>query len=486
MRTSEATQLMVYIDAESSEPLYKQVYRQIAAAIISGVLAEDDRLPSIKKLSSSLGISHTTVELSYLQLSVEGYVRSVPRSGYRVSKLDTGFLKSALAPAELGVRDAERLRSGDAFYAENSRGRAARYDFSFANLPSGCFPLKTWRKLENEVFYTGDDSGMTRYTYNDEPSAFRDELCSYLGRARGVSCLPGQIVPQAGTDCALATLFQLLVRRNPVIGIEEPGYPTAREVAERFGLRTVALPTDRGEHAFLEAIERLDPDVVFATPSHQFPTGRVLQLGARTRLLKWAQRKGAYIIEDDSCCEYRYDIRPVPSLQSLDAKGRVVYLGNFSKALSPSLRVAYLVLPPDLLASYYRLFNNTPPTVPWLTEEILARFMGRGYWERHLHKVSTLFKHKHDELLRCLRESMGGRIAISGENAGMHLYVTVRNGMGHDELIETARLADVAVYSTRRFWFSRAAPENNVLIGFCSIALDDIEPGVKALARAWL
>ena len=436
-------------------------------------------------LSADLGVSHTTVEKSYLQLTVEGYVSNVPRSGYRVNELDTEFLQRVRESTERGVREAAARRGRDTFLDEHEQAKDVRYDFSFANLQSGSFPLRAWRKVEGELFYTGDDSGLTRYSYSRESNALREELAAYLGKARGVRCLPEQVVLQAGTDCALNTLFALFDRERDSVGIEEPGYPTAREVARRCGFQMAAIPTDLGAEAFLAGVEASSPHILFATPSHQFPTGRILQLDSRTRLLKWAAEAGTYIIEDDSCNEFRYDVRPVPSLQSLDAGDRVIYLCNASKVLAPGLRVAYLVLPPDLLERYYDLFNNTPPTVPWTVEETLARFMAQGYWDQHVRRMANGNRKRHDELMRCLGSYLDDMIEVSGQNAGMHLFVTVRNGMTQEELLASARAEGAAVYGTKRFWFSKEPPECNVLVGFSAIALEDIEPGVAALARAW-
>ncbi len=224
---------------------------------------------------------------------------------------------------------------------------------------------------------------------------------------------------------------------------------------------------------------------MFTTPSHQFPTGTLLPIDARTRLLRWAEANDAFIIEDDSCNEFRYATRPVPSLQSLDAYGRVVYLGNVSKVLSPSLRIAYLVMPPKLLGRYWALFNSAHPPVSWLDQEVLARFIEQEYWDAHVRKTAKGNHERHDELLRCLHTEMDDGIDISGTDTGMHLYVTVHNGMTQSELLASAQREDAKVYGTTRMWFSKPAPENNVMIGFSAIAFEDIAPGVAALRRAW-
>ncbi|WP_350455501.1 PLP-dependent aminotransferase family protein [Slackia heliotrinireducens] len=486
MARSKQREIMLSVDEDSAEPLYRQIYRQVSGAIVDGSLAAGDRLPSIRKLCGHLGVSHTTVEQAYLQLAVEGYVRNMARSGYVVEKLDTGFLQMTRDSAiEKNVQRSVESRSQDAFFAENLQGGQALYDFSYANLPDDSFPVKTWYRLVGEMLHSSVIPELGRYAYTSEPNELSRQICAYLKRARGVNCVPEQVIPQSGTDGSLATVFQLFSRERHTVGLEEPGYATVREVAQRMGFDLVPLPSDCGMDAYFEALERYRPKIVFCTPSHQFPTGHIMAIDARTRLLKWAQQNNAYIIEDDSCNEYRYETAPIPSLQSLDAYSRVIYMCNVSKVLSPSMRVAYLVLPPKLLGRYFRLFNYAHPSIPWLEQEVLARFMAEGYWDQHIRRMTKLMRKRHDALLSGLTDAFGDSIRISGQHSGMHLYVSVPNGMTQQELISSARREGAAVYGTQRMWFSRSAPEESLMVGFSSIKPEDIPAGVEALARAW-
>lgn len=487
MAKAKTRSLLFTIDTARPEPLYKQLYLQAREAIVQGRLAAGDRLPSIRSLSRELSLSHTTVEQAYLQLSVEGFVRNIPRSGYVVEKLDTKFLQlPKTTNIEASVRRAVESCRNDSFAFENLQAGSTRYNFSYANLPSDSFPANTWRKILNDILYSTTAPELASYSYPHDPNELRHQLANYLTRARGITCMPDQVVIQAGTDGALASILQLFDRNKDVIGMEEPGYATAIEVSQRMGFKLVALPTDRGIDQFLAALEAKKPSVVFCTPSHQFPTGRVMQLDARTHLLQWAQANGAYIIEDDSCNEYRYATAPIPSLQSLDAYHRVIYLCNVSKVLSPSMRIAYLVLPPKLLSRYLRKFRHTHPPVSLLEQEALALFIKNGFWESHIHRMTSAMKKRHDILLEHLEQSMGSILRISGKHAGMHLYVGVDNSMTQDELLTSAAKHGAAVYGTKRMWFSSPAPENNIMIGFSSIAPEDIPEGVAALSRAWL
>ena len=485
MCARKKAEVLLHLDSSAEIPLYQQIYEQIRNAITSGRLAQGDRLVSIRKLSTDFGVSHTTVEQAYLQLATEGLVANVPRSGYVVEHIDAEYFKLERSSSENEVRMLSEARDREAFFAENRSGGEVRYDFSYANLQPDSFPVRTWRQLLDEVLYARTSPELARYSYTDEMCPLQIELAKLLSRTRGANCAPEQVTVHSGTGESLTMILQLFDRNSDVIGMEDPGYATVHEVARRQGFKMVPLPADQGVEAFLAAVEEKRPKIVFSTPSHQFPTGTLLPLDARTRLLRWAEENDAYIIEDDSCNEFRYSTRPIPSLQSLDAFGRVIYLCNVSKVLSPSLRISYAILPPKLLERYWDLFNYAHPSISWLEQEVLARFIAGGHWDAHVRKTAKGNHRRHDELIRCLNASMGDMLDISGTDTGMHLYVTVNNGMDDRGLVDSALAQGAKVYDTVRMRFSRSAPSNSVMIGFSAIAFEDIEPGVAALVRAW-
>ncbi len=486
MPARRRTNLLFSLDKSSKVPLYQQIYQTVRSAIAEGALVEGDRLPSIRTLCRELDVSHTTIEQAYLQLSVEGYVATKPRSGYVVEHVDTEFLSMPRKEIASQVEEVLARRSKFTFAAGQIRGKGARYNFSFADLRPGSFPADEWRSLVGEVLYASTAKEADRYAYADEPSLLSRELARYLGRTRGVRCVDEQVLATAGTAYALSTVLSLFDRRHDLFGMEEPGYPTAVQVAHGDGFDVVPLPITGSAEVYFAALDQLRPKILFATPSHQFPTGAVMSIDQRTRLIRWAEEHDAYIIEDDSCNEYRYDVDPLPSLQSLDVYDRVIYLGNLSKVLSPSLRVAYLVLPPRLLDRYLDRHAHDHPTLPWIEQEVLARFIGEGLLERQVRRMRRDMHRAHDLLEDALDAEFGDRIGLSGIGAGMHLYAAVDNGMSHDELLLSARAHDANVFGTKHMWFSKPIPEPRVMIGFSAIALEDIAPGVAALREAWL
>lgn len=485
MNNKAQSDVLFALDESLSTPLYQQIYEQVRKAIVDESLRAGEKLPSIRHVAKTFGLSHTTIEKAYQQLSLEGYVRNIPRSGYVVEELDIQYLQLSRKPEVIEAQQAVDNRNQEAFFAENAQGAKAQYDFSYANLPDTSFPVRQWRRLITDVLYSDQLPAFARYVNVDEPNALRLQLARYVGRARGISCSPHQVQIQTGTDGAIAAILNLFDREKDVLGIEEPGYATVREVAQRMGFKVVGLPVDQDSDAFIDALYTKKPRIVFTTPSHQFPTGKLLNLSARMRLLKWADKNNSFIIEDDSCCEYRYQTSPILSLYSLDAAKRTIYLNNTSKVLSPSMRLSYFVLPVNLLEQYFETYRNSHPPFPYLEQETLARFIEEGLWEQHIRRMSSSNHIRHDELLSQLRNSMGDRLQIEGIDSGMHFYVTVDSPMTQDDLIESAFQQGVAVYGTKRLWFERPAPENKIMIGFSSIPVDDIKPGVEALRQAW-
>lgn len=478
--------LLVKIDPSSTEPLYQQVYSEVKAHILGGSLIEGDKLPPIRKLTKSLGVSHATVERAYLQLSVEGYVQNVPRSGYVVNGIDIGFLNQEAADSSAQVRRVLDELEPNPLVEEMLAGQKTRYNFSYCNLQPGSFPRRIWGQLSSEALRSASDEELSRYYCHKGPSCLQVVLGRYLQQARGVVCEPEQIVFRNGTEAVLEAVIGLFDGELECIMHEEPGYEVLTSIANRTrGAKLAPCPVFGGLNAMLCALDQHKPKVIFTTPSHQFPTGLVMPMDCRVELLRWAEENDAYIIEDDSCNEYRYDTQPVPSLQSLDRSGRVIYVCNFSKALSPGLRVAYAVLPPEMLGRWKRRFAADWDPVPYLTMQTLAAFIEQGHWSQHLRRMATDNKRRHDALLECLNSELGERIEISGVASGMHLYVRVHNGMNTDELVASAREKGASVHGTRQYWFSRRPADNAVLIGFSAIAIKDIPEGVRALKSAW-
>ncbi|MDR2106727.1 MAG: PLP-dependent aminotransferase family protein [Coriobacteriales bacterium] len=506
---------MITLDRTSHKPLYRQVYEQLRDHIMSGDYPAGTKLPPIRRLADDLRISRNTVESAYLQLSQEGYVNSRAGSGFAVAPLDLMPEGSQANQQERSRSVIKRLRptalwldepdettgaagqrrqpsasqpsaSQPAAPQSSASQSSVEYDFTYGNLQEGSFPAQVWRQLTNEALFGCDAYKVSIYTSSLGEQGLRRQIAQSLHITSGVNCHPSQVVIQAGTQASLYNLLTLFDPLRDVVAMEEPGYDGARRVFENARFRVLPVPVLEGDDAFIDGLYHSHARLAYVTPSSQFPTGQILQQGARQRLLKWASTEDAYLIEDDYCREFRYTARPLPSLQSLDRDERVIYLGTFSKALAPALRMNYLVLPPDLLFQWHKLFENHYPEVPWLSQAVLESYMEQGYWAQHLRRVQAQNKRKYQLLIDALHTCMGDRVSLMENGSGLHILVGVNDGRHQNELVEQALDKGVKVYDTNRYWMSSQHPlENYVLVGFSAIAEAQIEPGIQRLAEAW-
>ena len=424
-------------------------------------------------MAADLGCARNTVENAYALLAQEGYVKSRPGSGYIVQNV--AFLQ---VDADRSQAPSEKLLGAD----ENR----VRYDFTYGNLEPGTFPAAAWRAITDDILLSVERTGCDAYNDPFGEEALRSAIAWRLATQRGIDCTPSQIIIQGGTQTSMQNLLALFDGARDVVAMEDPGYDGVRTVVERARFALAPCRVGAGADVFRADLEASGARLAYLTPSSQFPTCSVMPTDTREAVLKWAERHDAYLLEDDYCRDFRYRERSLPPLASMDRRGRVIYMGTFSKSLSPALRINYLVLPEPLRDRWREAFASSYSPVPWLNQQVLARFMTDGSWDRHLRRVQAKNRRKYETLTRVLRATMGNDVEMLENGTGLHLLVRVRDGRPQDELVRQAAEADVAVYPTKKYWTDPARHvSSTVLVGFSSIAEDDIEPGIRALAAAW-
>lgn len=461
---------MFILNHHDPVPLYKQLYQQIRAHVLSGKLPAHSRLPSVRELANELATSRNTVEAAYQELFAEGYLYSQPRSGYFVSVLDAG----ASAPVLSGPADKTAPRPQ----------RAARftYDFHPARLDPESFPVALWRKCFIESLRESAQE-LTHYGDPQGEWGLRAALQGYLERSRGVVCTPEQIVICAGLQQSLDIVARLLKRNHAVLAIENPGYPLPRAVFTNHSYQVAPIPVGPAGLE-LETLKASPSTVAYVTPSHQLPLGYVMPVAQRLTLIEWAGAGNRMIIEDDYDSELRYHGKPIPSLQGLRPHGNIIYAGTFSKILSPALRVSYLVLPPSLLACYHELFRHYFTTVPLLEQRTLTKFMAAGHWERHVRRMRTLYKKKHDILLRAIDQHFGRRGVVVGQGAGLHVVLQLAaTTRSEAEIIERAYQNGIYLFPMTDFYNPGTPDATMLLLGFGGLSVSEIEAGIALLAR---
>ncbi|MBB6218337.1 GntR family transcriptional regulator/MocR family aminotransferase [Anaerosolibacter carboniphilus] len=469
---------MIILKNDVRTPLYIQIYEQLKEEIITGALPDGSKLPSTRHLAEMLAVGRNTVENAYLQLASEGYVESRIGSGFFVQNIhDMMRLANEEKHHELPIIVSSTEK--------NNMHKIYPYNFEYGHLSSQDFPLNIWRKVSTKALASLTADDMTMYCDRKGELQLRKDLADYLRRSRGVSCDPEQIILCSGFEYAISLLSQLLQKTFDQIALEDPGYSGARDIFKNNGLKVVPVGIEK-DGVNVKELEKSFAKMVYVTPSHQFPSGVVMPIQKRLLLLDWARQNNGVIIEDDYDSELRYNSRPIPSISSVARNEDVIYIGTMSKALSPSLRISYMVLPQKWMTRYDEEFKMYQSPVSLLQQRILQEYIHSGHWERHLRKVCIANKKKHDLLIRTIQELMGNKVIIHGKNAGLHILLESTQGLKEKEMIEKAREHGVLVYPVSMFWIDKSRyPDNMVLLGFGNVSENDIVEGIKQLAQAW-
>ena len=429
--------LTTALDAASAVPLYEQLYQSLAAEMRAGAIPAGTRMPGKRRLAAELSVSVNTVDAAYQILAAEGYLEPKERSGFYVQE----YLALPPRPERAPGTPAKPLEP------EAPAGEAAppsppvRYDLSTRGVDPALFPFRTWARLQKELLYSSPEL----LTHGDAQGDWelRQALADYLEEYRGVQCSPQQIVVGAGLEYLLGLLAPLLPGKAAV---ETPGYPRAKQVLENNGVECCCLPVDE-DGLSIEELSRSGASVCYVTPSHQFPTGVTMPAGRRAELLHWAAKRPGerYIIEDDYDSEFRFDARPLPSLQGMaGADGPVVYLSTCSRSLAPSIRIAYMVLPEHLLPAWWKTYRLYASTVVRFEQQTLARFITEGYFTRHLARERVAYKARRDALTAALNAAFApGQLRLAGLHTGLHLLASLKNAPPDEALRRAAEAEGV-------------------------------------------
>ncbi|TQR05136.1 PLP-dependent aminotransferase family protein [Psychrobacillus soli] len=460
--------LMFQLEKDSLIPLYEQLYTEIKNAIINGRIEEGAKLPSKRKLAEYLAVSQTTIEFAYSQLVSEGFISSESRKGFFIQNLEELALLEQNPP--LIVQD----ESTTDIYS---------VDFSPGKIDMDSFPFTIWRKYSKEII-SESNKDVLSLGHPQGDYVLRQQISSYLYQSRGVKCTPEQIILGSGTEQIMPLIIRLL-GTEAIYGIENPGYPLTHHLLFEDKEKTVPILVDN-EGVLISQLERSNATVMYVTPSHQFPTGAVLSATRRTQLLAWAyQSENRYIIEDDYDSEFRYTGRPIPSLQGIDQNERVIYLSTFSKSLMPSLRIAYAVLPKQLIAQYKQKYSYYAATVPRIDQQILAKFMESGYFAKHLNKMRKIYKRKLEIITKTIA-AYDPLVTISGEQAGMHLLLTFQSMKPESELIARAKQAGIRIHGIQEYVSTKQNPfeKPKIVLGFGGIEAENLETSIEQLMDA--
>lgn len=462
---------MIYLDKTSKTPYYLQIYKQLLSQILSGQLPAGHLLPGCRTLAADLGVGRNTVDHAYSQLVVEGYLSPKTGCGFQVQAIPELLLDQA-APIPLPS-------------VPPAKEPPILYDLVYGSLSNREFPFSQWRKEMNAVLTQESQHPANDYPDHKGDLFLRTQLSKYLFETRGILCSPEQVIITAGLQGSLEILCKLFLPKGGLHIFENPSYDKSRFIFQSYGLPLAYLPLDKWGAIPSALPTGTKIASIYLTPSHQFPLGMIMPIQRRYAFLNAALEQDAYLIEDDYDSEYSYYGAPVPALQSIDTNGRVIYLGSFSKSLPPSMRMAYLILPPALAQRYDTDLANYNSMVPWLMQRTLARFIANGHYRRLVRRLRTKFKRFHDLVLKELCQ-LSPELQVVSQGHALKFLLSFPPHMHRDWLTAQALKQGVKIYSPERFWHPKeACPPTLIQIGFTAMEPEDVLPCIQRLKTAW-
>ncbi len=456
----------ITLELNRGKLIYEQIYSFLKAEILEGRIKSNERLPSKRTLASQLGVSINTVDTAYGMLMAEGYIISKERSGFFACSVSSQQLLTPSKAKEEFRKDVQ----------------APLYNFATSSIDSSLFPFKLWCRIEREVL--GDEQllnhGARQGDYN-----LRSAICQYLKAYRGFECREEEVVVGAGMDyllCLIARMFE-----GCCVAVENPGYGRAERVFRDFGTFTEYIQLDSNGMSYVD-LRRSNAQLAYLTPSCQFPTGITMPVSRRQDILDWAKEESQrYIIEDDFNSEFRFSTRPIPALKSIDSVGRVIHIGTFSKSVAPSLRVAYMVLPPTLLERWISRFSEYACTVSRFEQQALCRFIEGGHFSRHINRLRITCKKRKDCLVESLKDAFGNCVVVTAADTGLHVVADFKVELSEQGIIDKAKEHKINITSMNEFCHGEQIKyDRRFMLGFSAMNEQQIKKAVQILREVIL
>lgn len=448
------------LDRSGASPLYEQLYRALKADILSGALPGGSRLPSGRALAEHLGLSRVTVETAYAQLLAEGYLTSRPRAGYFVEQLTPQELPPRVSEPEAQPPEPEPAQS-----------RSAQL-----------FPFSVWARLmrgvlldrRQELLRPAPDAGLP---------ALRQAVAAELYRQRGVHVSPEQVYIGAGAEYFYNLLIQFF-GHGRAYALENPGHRKIARVyqSNQVAVRPIGMDADG---VIPELLEQSGAEVLHISPSHHYPTGTVTPITRRQALMRWlTAQPWRYLIEDDYDSEFRFSGLPIPTIQSMDRSGRVIYMNTFSRTISPSLRISYMILPRTLLPQWQAAMGFYSCTVPSFEQMTLTRFLAEGYFEKHLSRMKKHYRAVRAQLFSVLHTPQAVRqCAVHDTDAGLHLVLELKNAPEPEALRALLRQSGLPDALLSDFFLDAPSPQaqKSIVLGYADAEPAQLEAALTAL-----
>ena len=452
--------------------LYEYLYKCIKKDITNGTLPNGYKLPSKRSFAKNLNISTITIENAYAQLMAEGYIYSKPKKGYFVSDV---INNQEIKPPNKIINNINTKEMPD-FFADFVSNKTI-YDN---------FPFSIWSKLMREVMTSQSELLMT----NPPPGGtlqLRQAIADHLYQFRGMHVSPEQIIIGAGTEYLYGLLIQLLGHDN-IFAVEDPGYKKISQIyaSNNIPCRFVSLDKN-GIH--MDSLNESGADIIHISPSHHYPTGIITPISRRYELLSWASLSPKrYIIEDDYDCEFRLLGKPIPTMQSIDAINKVIYINTFTKSLASTIRISYMVLPQNLLDLYYTKLGFYSCTVSNFEQLTLALFINEGYFEKHINRMRNFYRNQRDLLLEEIKKSpLNPYCTIKEQDSGLHFLIEINTELSDNALIKKAAALGLGIAFISQYYQNQeTAAKHIIIMNYSGINTEKIPKAIDLLCKSIL
>jgi GntR family transcriptional regulator / MocR family aminotransferase len=464
----------LHVSIEGRKELARQLYRQLRAAIVEDRLRHGERLPSTRELAKRLDLSRNTVALAYEWLTSEGLVSGRVGAGTFVERAGRS------GPAQLAVAAVQELRTASVWSrVTGDFGRVAPGAFDFRpGIPDPrLFPFDSWRRLVASQLRPRTLNG--RYGECAGHPALREALAVHLGAARGVRASADDVIITNGAQHAIDLLARVLIEPGACVAVENPGYPPVRALLESYGAVVVGVRVD-GQGLRVDELPA-DAQLVYVTPSHQYPLGMPMSSERRLALLAWAQQRNVLVIEDDYDSEFRFGGRPLDALHASDQGGRVAYVGTFSKSLLPKIRLGFLIAPRSVQKALTTAQALSSWHCQWPAQGAMADFIGEGLFARHVRRMRREYAARHDEVASVLQRTFADWLEPVPCVAGLHVAAFLRCTIA-DEAAVAAAAAHAGI-GLRRLspYYAAGRARPGLALGYGGVSHERIDEGLRRL-----
>lgn len=446
--------------------LYEYLYQCIKDDILAGRIVPGEKLPSKREMAKNNGISVITVENAYAQLIVEGYIYTKEKKGYYAGEIASQHIES----------------ESELVHQKQEKKKEWLVDFRSNHIMYDSFPFATWAKVMRQTLLDQENSFLTSPPPNGVLE-LREAIADHLQHFRGMRVNPDNIIVGAGTEYLYSIIVQLL-GHSRLIAVEDPGYKKIGKVYESNGVKCLHIKVDK-EGMNIDDLVGSNASAVHISPSHHFPTGRVMPVARRHQLLKWANENKSYIIEDDYDSEFRFSGKPIPTIAGID-NNRVIYMNTFSKTLAPSIRIAYMVLPDRLMERFHDKLGFYSGTVSGFEQYTLANFIRRGYFERHINRMRNYYRDYRNKIIGAIKNSpIYPKVTIEEENAGLHFILGIRQMIDDEKFVRILKENDINISSVSEYCYNDLEEfQHKFIINYSAVEEEQLRKALEIMNKA--